>query len=89
MTLGLKQRCTISLSLFNLYINGLVIVIKEFGIDIDVGGEIITILLYAGDIVLLSESQQDFQCLLDVLPQWYQGSVMTVNLDKSKVVHFR
>ncbi len=89
MTLGLKQLCTISLSLFNLHINGLVRVIKEFGIDIDVGGEIIAILLYAGDIVLLSESQQDFQCLLDVLPQWYQGSVMTVNLDMSKVVHFR
>ncbi len=52
VTLGLKQGCTISPTLFNLYINGLVIVIKESGIGIDVGGEIIAILLYADDIVL-------------------------------------
>ncbi len=44
VTLGLKQSCTISPTLFNLYINGL---IKDSGIGIDVGGEIIAVLLYA------------------------------------------
>ncbi len=53
------------------------------------GGEIIAILLYADDIVLLAESQQDLQCLLDVLHQWCQASGMTVSLDKSKLEHFR
>ncbi len=87
--LCLKQGCTISPTLFNLYINGLVRVIKESGIGIDVGGKIIAIRLYADDIVLLAESQMDLQCLLDVLHQGCQASGMTVNLDKSKVVHFR
>ncbi len=59
VTLGLKQGCTISQTLFNLYINGLVRVIKESGIGINVGGEIIALLLYADDIVLLAESQQE------------------------------
>ncbi len=52
-------------------------------------GEIIAILLYADDIVLLAESQQELQCLLDVLHQLCQASRMIFNLDKSKVVHFR
>ncbi len=78
VTLGLKQGCTISLTLFNLYIDGLVRVIKESG----VGGEIIAILLYADDIVLLAESQQELQCLLDVLHQECQASGTIVNLDK-------
>ncbi len=89
VTLGLKQGCTISPTLFNLYINGLVRIIKESGIGIDVGVEIIAILLYADDIVLLAESQQELQCLLDVLHQWCTASGMIVNLDKSNVVHFR
>ncbi len=72
-----------------MYINGLVRFIKESSIAIDVSGEIIAILLYADDIVLLAESQQDLQCLLDVLHQWCQASGMTVNLGKSKVEHFR
>ncbi len=45
--------------------------------------------LYADDIVLLAESQQDLQCLIDVLYQWCQAPGMIVNSDKSKVVHFR
>ncbi len=89
LTLGLKQGCTISLTLFNLCINGLVRVIKESSIGIDVGGETIAILLYLDDIVLLSESQQELECLIDVLHQCFQASRMNVNLEKSKVVHFR
>ena len=86
---GLKQGCVLSPILFNMFINSLVTEIHALGIGVDIDGEKVAILLYADDVVLLAENEHDLQMLLDVLSNWCVRNSMTVNIDKSKVVHFR
>ena len=75
--------------LFNLYINDLVEQISSPGLGVDIGSEKLAILLYADDVVILAESEEDFQRILDVLSQWCNKNELFVNPEKSKVVHFR
>ena len=89
VTQGLKQGCILSPILFNMFINTLVTDIKALDVGIDIDGEKLAILLYADDIVLLAENENDLQLLLDVLNRWCVKYHMSVNIDKSKVVHFR
>ncbi len=87
--LGLKEGCILSPSLFNLYINGLVKKMKRRDLGIEVDGLMVALLLYADDLTILAESEQDLQDMLKVLHQWTQKFDMSVNIDKTKVVHFR
>ena len=86
---GLKQGCLLSPIFFNLYVNDIVQSLSELGVGIDIGGEKLSILLYADDIVLLAESESDLQKMLDVLNVWVSNNSMVVNFLKSNVVHFR
>ena len=89
VNVGLKQGCTLSPLLFNIYVNSLIEKVENEEIGIDVGSNKVSMLLYADDIVLLSESQGKLQKGLDVLYEWCKSKHMTVNAEKSKVMHFR
>ena len=39
--------------------------------------------------VILSESEEDLQRILDLLNQWCNENGLFVNQEKSKIVHFR
>ena len=86
---GLKQGCLLSPMLFNLCLNDLAVKLKSLGCSIDIDGEVVPIILYADDIVLLAENEQDSQQLLNVLNEWCKEWDMVTNLEKSNVVHFR
>ena len=86
---GLRQGCSLSPTLFNLYINDLALKVKAVGGGIDIGGEKVCILLYADDIVLLRDNENGLQSMLDVLSVWCKANEMTVNSQTSNVVHFR
>ena len=60
------QGCGLSPTLFAIYINDLI----ELNCGIDVGDAHINLFLYADDIVLLSESAEDMQSMLNVLHVW-------------------
>ena len=68
---GLKQGCSLSPMLFNLYINDLVAVISSLGLGVDIDNEKLAILMYADDVVILGESgerfEKDFGCIKPVL----------------------
>ena len=49
----------------------------------------VSILMYADDLVLLAETEDDLHLLIDILHQWCDEKKMKVNLGKTKVVHFR
>lgn len=88
-TSGLRQGCSLSPILFNLFLNDLVTLIKATGKGVCIENETIYILLYADDIVLITENERDLQYLLDVLSNWCSLNTMTVNPQKSNIVRFR
>ena len=86
---GLRQGCILSPLLFNLYINDLAIHLKSFGIGIECDDDIVCLLMYADDIVILAETERDLQILLNALDGWCCTNDMVVNGSKSNVIHFR
>ena len=63
--------------------------IKAVGKGILIDNELVCILCYADDIVLIAENEQDLQCMLTVLSQRCSLNSMMININKSNVVHFR
>ena len=86
---GVRQGDSLSPILFALYINDLAreIIDQNKGIKLD--NINISILLYADDIVLISESDQNLQDILDYMHRWCFNWKLKLNVDKSSVVHFR
>ncbi len=86
---GLKQGCLLSSVLFNLFINDFISFAKSLDIGLPVGDSKICILVYADDIVLLTQNETEMQTLLDALHAWCATCKMSVNLEKSNILHFR
>jgi hypothetical protein len=87
--LGVRQGDSLSPTLFNIFINDLAIGIKQLGIGLAVGNEKIPILMYADDIAILAENENDMQSLLNFVHSWCEAWHMKINMTKSKVTHFR
>ena len=88
MRTGLKQGCLLSTIWFNLYINDLISSIDSLGKGIDNDSEKLSVLLYADDVILHGNDDQELQLFLDALSHWCCSNKMTVNESKSNVVHF-
>lgn len=86
---GLRQGCVSSPLLFNIFINDLAITMTALDKGISVDNEKVCILMYADDIVLLAENENDLQCMLNALYNWCKINDMFLNLGKSNIVHFR
>jgi hypothetical protein len=86
---GVRQGDTLSPTLFVLFINNLVDEIKSLNIGIDIGNTKICILLYADDIVLITETEEELQTLLNCINNWCYKWRITINGNKSKIMHFR
>ena len=50
--------------------------------------EKLNMLLYADDLALIADSDENLQKLLEVLYQWCEDNDMSINSDKTKVIHF-
>ena len=86
---GVKQGCKVSPSLFNIYINDLAAELDALGKGISFGNNKLSLLMYADDIVILANSEQDLQCQLDCLSLWCKKWRLELNQDKTNIVHFR
>ena len=85
-----KQGCPLSPTLFGLYVDGLEKHLLEMA-DVDAPilmGVMVPLLLYADDLILMSESAAGLQKQLDALASFCKERQLTVNLSNTKVVVF-
>ena len=85
----LKQGCLISPLIFNLYINDMITEVNKLRRGININGKLVSVLLYADDIVFHTQYGRDLQGMLDVVNKWCKDWGLLVNTSKSIIVHFR
>ena len=85
----LKQGDNFSPTGFSAYLNPLLTELKATGIGVTIDANKILVLAHADDLVLISESAEDLQILLDTLYDWCHKWRLHVNVDKTKIMHFR
>ena len=86
---GVKQGDNLSPSLFILYIDDLARELNAKNHGIKINNETINILMYADDIVIVAESEENMQKMLDIVNVWCKRWRMIINETKSQIVHFR
>ena len=89
-TSGVKQGDNLSPTLFSLFINDFVLELKNLrcGVKFD-ENDMLSILLYADDIVLSAESEHDLQEMLNCLYNWCHRWRLVVNESKTQIMHMR
>ena len=87
---GVRQGDSLSPTLFGLFINDLAHEINTSGHGIKITNNFkINMLMYADDLAIISESEEDLQNMLDSLHEWCTKWCMRVNVNKTKIVQFR
>ena len=87
-TIGVKQGDNLSSTLFNIYINDLTNCFTNSCDPIQIGSSKIHCLMYADDIILLSESASGLANQLRIVSEFCQAWKLSVNTDKSKIMIF-
>ena len=88
-SIGVKQGCILSPLLFNLFLDDIVKSLETENIGIHLSEAItLFILLYADDIILLAESEEDLQTLLYKLESYCLLNEMKININKTKFMIF-
>ena len=89
-TIGVKQACPLSPTLFGFYIDAITAFIaRKGGKRVVLGGTQVSLLLYANDLVLLSGSKHDLQRHLNALDDFCTQRGLVMNLGKTlKVLIF-
>ena len=87
-TVGVKQGCILSPTLFSFYINDLTSMFDNTCDPVTLHDIKLSSLLYADDLVLISESSEGLQNCLNKLNTYCEKWNLTVNLDKTKTMIF-
>jgi len=86
---GVRQGCSLSTILFNIFLNDIAVMLKSLHKGVTIGNENVCILLYADDIVLIEENENDLQTMLTTSNDWCKSNSMCISIGKSNIVHFR
>jgi hypothetical protein len=85
---GLRQGCILSPLLFNIFVSDLRDYLQSLGRGVKWGNTRISMLYFADDIVLMAESKEDLELLLDAVFQYSLKWRLKFNYDKCNVVVF-
>ena len=85
---GVRQGDVMSPNLFKIFINDLPPKLESSPDAVDINGRRVDCLMYADDIVLLSNSKQGLQNRIDLLHNYCIDWCLDVNLSKTKVLIF-
>ena len=86
---GVKQGQNDSPTIFAIFFNSLAQEMNLTNKGVKIGNVCINILLYVDDLVLLSETEEDLQCMLNILDKWCRKWRMVINMEKTQIIHFR
>ncbi len=87
---GVRQGDTLSPTLFGLYINDLAKDLNDSKKGIKINDNLmISLLLYADDLAIMADSEDNLQYMLNILESWCKKWRMRVNIKKTKIVHFK
>ena len=86
---GVRQGDVISPKLFSIFIYDLVAGINEMNLGINIMNSVLACLLYADDLVIFAENETDLNIMLEFLNIWCSTWLVTINMKKSNVIHFR
>ena len=86
---GVRQGCILSPRLFNLFINDIPELFDNTCRPVTLGDEKISCLMYADDLVILSETESGIQNCLDKLKQYTDKWKLELNIKKTKIMVFQ
>ena len=85
--IGVRQGCVLSPVLYSIFINGFAKAFKNGGVGgVEVGEEKLKLLLFADDIVMFAESEEELQEMLGGLEEYCYKWRFEVNTKKSQVM---
>ena len=86
---GVKQGCSLSPNLFNIYINTFAEQLQtSTAPGVTLQDTEVKCLMFADDLVLLSPSKEALQQSLDILHKFSQAWALTVKMEKTKILTF-
>ena len=86
---GVRQGDNLAPTLFAVFINDLASDVNTVECGVRVSEQMISLLMYADDIILISDSPEGLQQQLDEVHKWSTKWHLSINIDKTKVIHFR
>ena len=89
VTNWVRQGDSLSPTLFSIYLNDLTTEIKYLNVGVPVADRDMSLLLYAGDIVLLAPNEEKLQSMLNVVDKWCRTWGMEINSKKTQILHVR
>ena len=87
-TVGVKQGCILSPLFFNVFLSDLPQIFDDSCDPVNINNSPLSCLMYADDLIILSESANGLQCALDKLYDYCSKWKLVVNIDKSNIMIF-